>query len=84
MVNDSMYYTFYYYEKSDTKPIEIFQVSIYAKNIVEDAKSTPKLETILVENDNNYYQLIVKDKETFEKYNLTVENMKENFSLIYK
>ncbi|MEG0856681.1 MAG: hypothetical protein RSG52_09380 [Terrisporobacter sp.] len=84
VIGDATYYTFNYYEKDDKQPVEIFQIGISPKNLVEDAKATPKLETILAETENNYYQLIVNDKEVFEKYNLTVDNIKEYFSLIYK
>lgn len=81
---DSTHYSFNYYEQDDKPPVEIFEIGLSSKNLVEDAKSTPKLETILAETDNNYYQLIIKDKKAFEKYNLTIENIKEYFSLIYK
>lgn len=84
VTGETSFYTFYHYEKNDTEPIEIFQISISPKNIVEDAKTTPKMDTILAESDNNYYQLIINNKEIFESFNLTIESMKESFSLIYK
>lgn len=84
MVGDMPYYIFYYYDKSSKEPLELFQIGISPKNLVEDTKGAPKMETILDETDNNYYQLIVKNKDVFEKNDLTLENMKEYFSLIYK
>ena len=78
------YYIFYYYNKENSEPIELFEIGLSPKNLVEDTKSNPKVEGILAENDNNYYQLIVKDKKSFEKYDLTLDNMKEYFSIIYK
>lgn len=81
---DSTHYSFNFYEQDDKAPLEIFEIAISSKNLVEDAKSTPKLETILGETENNYYQLLIKDKKAFEKYNLTIESIKESFSLIYK
>ena len=84
VLGDSNYYIFYYYDKEHSKQIELFQIGYSPKNLVEDAKASPKIESILYENNNYYYQLIVKDKEAFEKYNLTLDNMKEYFSIIYK
>lgn len=62
----------------------MFQIGISAKNLVEDAKASPKMDSILAETDNNYYQLVVRNKDTFKKYDLTLENMKEYFSIIYE
>ena len=84
VVSDAPYYTFYYYDKSSKEPLELFQIGISPKNLVEDTKTNPKMDTILGETENNYYQLIIKSKEAFEKYDLTLENMKEYFSIIYK
>ena len=84
MSGDNYYYIFYYYNKENSEPIELFEIGLSPKNLVEDTKSNPKVEGILAENDNNYYQLIVKDKKSFEKYDLTLDNMKEYFSIIYK
>ncbi len=83
-VADTPYYTFYYYDKSGKEPLELFQIGISSKSLVEDTKVSPKMDTILAETDNNYYQLVVKDKDIFEKYDLTLENIKEYFSIIYK
>ena len=60
------------------------EIGISPKNLVEDTKASPKMDTILAETDNSYYQLVVKNKDAFEKYDLTLENMKEYFSIIYK
>lgn len=84
VVGDTPYYVFYYYDKSSKEPLELFQIGISPKNLVEDTKASPKMDTILAETDNNYYQLVVKNKDVFEKYDLTLENMKEYFSIIYK
>ena len=84
IVGDTPYYVFYYYDKSSKEPLELFQIGISPKNLVEDTKASPKMDTILAETDNNYYQLVVKNKDAFEKYDLTLENMKEYFSIIYK
>lgn len=84
VVGDTPYYVFYYYDKSSKEPLELFQIGISPKNLVEDTKASPKMDTILAETDNNYYQLVVKHKDAFEKYDLTLENMKEYFSIIYK
>lgn len=81
---DKLYYVFYYYDKGTKEPLELFKIGVYPKNIVEDPKSSPKMKVILAETDNNYYQLIVKNKDDFEKYDLTLANMKEYFSIIYK
>lgn len=81
---DTPYYIFYYYDKSGKEPLELFQIGISSKNLVEDTKASPKTDSILAETDNNYYQLIIKDRKAFEKYDLTLENMKEYFSIIYK
>lgn len=83
-VGDTPYYIFYYYDKIDEEPLELFQIGISPKNLVEDTKSNPKMDSILGETDNNYYQLVINNKEAFEKYDLTLENMKEYFSIIYK
>ncbi len=83
-VADTPYYTFYYYDKNGKEPLELFQIGISSKSLVEDTKVSPKMDTILAETDNNYYQLVVKDKDIFEKYDLTLENIKEYFSIIYK
>lgn len=83
-VADTPYYTFYYYDKRGKEPLELFQIGISSKSLVEDTKVSPKMDTILAETDNNYYQLVVKDKDIFEKYDLTLENIKEYFSIIYK
>lgn len=84
VVGDTSYYVFYYYDKSRKEPLQLFQIGISPKNIVEDTKASPKINAILAETDNNYYQLVVKNKDAFEKYDLTLENMKEYFSIIYK
>ena len=42
------------------------------------------MDSILAESENNSYQLLVKDKEAFEKYDLTIDNMKEYFSILYE
>lgn len=84
IVGDIPYYIFYYYDKSDEEPLELFQIGISPKNLVEETKTNPKVDTILGETDSNYYQLVLKNKEVFEKYDLTLENMKEYFSIIYK
>lgn len=84
VVGDTPYYVFYYYDKNSKEPLEIFQIGIAPKSLVEDTKASPKMDTILAETENNYYQLVVKDKDIFEKYDLTLENMKEYFSVIYK
>lgn len=84
VVGDTPYYVFYYYDNSSKEPLELFKIGISPKNLVEDTKASPKMDTILAETDNNYYQLVVKNKDAFEKYDLTLENMKEYFSIIYK
>ena len=83
-VGDTPYYVFYCYDKSSKEPVELFQIGISPKNIVEDTKTNPKMDSILAETNNNYYQLIVNDKDAFAKYNLTLENMKEYFSILYE
>lgn len=77
-------YIFYYYDKNDKEPTELFQIGISSKSLVDETKANPKMESILAETDSNYYQLIVKDKNVFEKYDLTLDNMKEYFSIIYE
>ena len=84
VVGDTQYYVFYYYDKSGKELVELFQIDISPKKIVEDTKASVKMDTILAETDNNCYQLVVKNKDTFEKYNLTLESIKEYFSIIYK
>lgn len=84
IVGDTPYYIFYHYNNDAKEPEELFQIGVSQKNIVEDAKTSPKIESILAETDNNYYQLVIKDKDEFEKYDLTLDNMKEYFSIIYK
>lgn len=84
ILGDIPYYIFYYYDKTDEEPLELFRIGISPKNLVEDTKTSPKMDTILGETDNNYYQLLINNKEDFEKYDLTLENMKEYFSIIYK
>lgn len=81
---DMSYYIFYYYDKESKEPLELFRIGISPKNLVEDAKASPKIDSILAESDNNYYQLLIKNKKDFEKYDLTIDSMKEYFSLIYK
>lgn len=81
---DISYYSFYYYDKESKEPLELFRVGISPKSVVEDTKAGPKIDSILTETENNYYQLLIKNKESFEKYDLTLDNMKEYFSLIYK
>ena len=84
VVGDTPYYVFYCYDKSSKEPLELFQICISPKNLVEDTKTNPKMDSILAETDNNYYQLIINDKDAFAKYNLTLENMKEYFSILYE
>lgn len=84
ILGDTLYYIFYYYDKNDKEPTELFQIGISSKNLVEDAKTTTNADIILTETDNNYYQLIVKNKKIFENYDLTLDNIKEYFSLIYQ
>ncbi len=84
ILGDASYYIFYYYDKNDKEPTELFQISISSKNLVEDTKNTANTDIILEETDSSYYQLVVKNKEIFEKYDLTLDNMKEYFSLIYQ
>lgn len=81
---DTPYYTFYYYDEENKQNIELFQISVAPKSLVEDTNANSKIESILGETDNNYYQLLIKNKEAFEKYDLTLENMKEYFSIIYE
>ncbi|WP_455537919.1 hypothetical protein [Terrisporobacter sp.] len=84
VVGDTLYYVFYHYDDNKKESTELFQISVSPKNIVEDAQSNSKIESVLAETNNNYYQLIVKNKNEFEKYDLTLDNMKEYFSIIYK
>ena len=81
---DTPYYIFYYYDKDDEEPIELFQIAVTPNSLVEDTKANPKMDSILAESENNSYQLLVKDKEAFEKYDLTIDNMKEYFSILYE
>ena len=66
VVGDTPYYVFYYYDKSSKEPLELFQIGISPKNLVEDTKASPKMDTILAETDNNYYQLVVKNKDVLK------------------
>lgn len=84
VLDDISYYVFYYYDKESKEPLELFQIGISPKNLVEDTKTSPKMDSILAETENNYYQLLIRNKEDFEKYDLTLDSMKEYFSLIYK
>lgn len=81
---DIPFYIFYYYDKISKEPLELFQIGISPKSLVDDTKSIPEIDSILAETDNSYYQLVVKDKKVFKKYDLTLENMKVYFSIIYK
>ena len=84
IAGNSSDYIFYYYDENDKEPTKLFQIGVSQKNLVEDSKPNASMETILGETDNNYYQLTVNDKETFEKYDLTLDNMNEHFSIIYE
>lgn len=84
IVGNAPHYIFYSYDENDKEPTELFQISISQKNVVDDTKSSTSIETILGETDNNYYQVIVNDKEAFEKYDLTLDKVNEYFSIIYE
>lgn len=84
IVGNEPHYIFYSYDENDKEPTELFQISISQKNVVDDTKSSTSMETILGETDNNYYQVIVNNKEAFEKYDLTLDKVNEYFSIIYE
>ncbi len=84
IVSNIPQYTFYYYYKGNKEPLELFQMSILPKKITEDNKSSTSSESVLIETEGKVYRMTVKDMDILEKYNLTVENMKEYFSVVYE
>jgi len=78
----------FYYNDSNTKSYKnIFTITTSPKNIVDDGKNVNLSTTssiILKEAENYNFILIIEDPDEINKLNLTIESLRDYFSLIYE
>lgn len=78
----------FYYNDSDTKSYKnIFTIATSPKSIVDDGKNVNLSTTssiILKETENYNFILVIEDPDEINKLNLTIESLRDYFSLIYE
>ncbi|MGL4913907.1 MAG: FG-GAP repeat domain-containing protein [Romboutsia sp.] len=78
-------FRFYYYDKQNTKPKNLFTISVINKNQIDDKNSPKNAASILLGETNEYnFVLYQNDVKELKKLKIDIETIKEYFSLIYK
>lgn len=76
-------FKFFYYN-TESKPTNIFTISAAPKNMVEDSKNLSNQNGLALGETYDYtFSLYKNDSKKLEELNITVEALKEYFSLIY-
>ncbi|MGL6107228.1 hypothetical protein [Romboutsia sp.] len=76
-------FKFFYYD-TESKPKNIFTISAVPKNIVEDNKNMNNQSGLMLGETYDYtFNLYKNNAKKLEELNITVEALKEYFSLIY-
>ena len=78
-------FRFYYYDKKNSKPKNLFTIAVIDKNQIED-KNSPKNSNAITLGETNEYNFVLyqNDIKELKKLKIDIETIKEYFSLIYK
>lgn len=86
--SDNVIFKFNYYDEKEKGSKTLFTITAHSKNIVVDESKNINLQnqvgTTLKETDKYNFILTIVDTDQLNRLDLTVESLKEYFSLIYE
>lgn len=86
--SDNVIFKFNYYDEKEKGSKTLFTITAHSKNIVVDESKNINLQnqvgTTLKETDKYNFILTIVDTDQLNRLDLTVESLKDYFSLIYK
>ncbi|HBF6168192.1 TPA: hypothetical protein KOS70_000615 [Clostridioides difficile] len=81
-VGEKAVFKFYYFDYSDRK--NLFNIVVESKNKLEDRKNTGTQNSIVLQESDEYtFLLVVNNANEMDKLDMTIDALKEYFSLIY-
>ncbi|MCC0637479.1 MULTISPECIES: hypothetical protein [unclassified Clostridioides] len=81
-VGEKAVFKFYYFDYSERK--NLFNIIVESKNKLEDRKSANTQNSIVLQESDEYtFLLTINDANEMDKLDITIDALKEYFSLIY-
>ncbi len=85
--SDNTLFKFYYYDNLDSNPKNLFTIIVSSKAIVDESKNVnlvTQASGALKETEKYSFGLVIDDKDELEKLDITIDVLRDYFSLIYE
>lgn len=85
--SDNTLFKFYYYDDLGSNPKNLFTIIVSSKAIVDESKNVnlvTQASGALKETEKYSFGLVIDDKDELEKLDITIDVLRDYFSLIYE
>ncbi|MCR8744464.1 FG-GAP repeat domain-containing protein [Romboutsia lituseburensis] len=81
---DEALFKFYYYDKQNSEPKNLFTIAVVNKSVRDDKKNSTASSGVILADNNEYSFILYQNNiEELKKFKIDANTIKEYFSLIY-